>query len=85
MNCPESGRCSLRDRLHATASLAVWETLYCDSGFHRCVRYRMSLSHALVPVDLMPDGFTRLGLPVRAAAAGGAAGAEGGRATLRPA
>ena len=38
----------------------MWQTLFCDSGFHRCVRYRMSMSNALVPIDLMPDGVTRL-------------------------
>jgi hypothetical protein len=38
----------------------VWQTLFCNSSFHRCVRYRMSMSNALVPIDLLPDGVTRL-------------------------
>jgi hypothetical protein len=60
MSCPESGRCGLYRRLRASSTLAVWQTLFCNSGFHRCVRYRMSMSNALVPVDLLPDGLTRL-------------------------
>lgn len=60
MSCPETGRCSLHQRLRASSALAVWQTLFCDSNFHRCVRYRMSMSHALVPVDLLPDGVTHL-------------------------
>lgn len=66
MACPESARCGLHLRLRASASLAVWETLFCNSGFNRCVRYRMSMSHALVPVDLLPDGLTKLPTSARA-------------------
>lgn len=43
----------------------MWQTLFCNSGFHRCVRYRMSMSNALVPVDLLPDGLTRLPAALR--------------------
>jgi hypothetical protein len=43
----------------------VWQTLFCNSGVHRCVRYRMSMSSALVPVDLLPDGLTRLPTALR--------------------
>jgi len=60
MSCPETGRCGLYHQLRTSSSLAVWETLFCKSGFNRCVRYRMSMSHALVPVDLMPDGVSHL-------------------------
>lgn len=60
MSCPETGRCGLYHRLRTSSSLAVWQTLFCNSGFHRCVRYRMSMSNALVPIDLLPDGVTRL-------------------------
>jgi hypothetical protein len=67
MSCPETGRCGLYARLRASSSLAVWQTLFCNSGFHRCVRYRMSMSNALVPIDLLPDGLTRLPATLRGA------------------
>jgi hypothetical protein len=60
MSCPLSTRCTLHAQLRASSALAVWQTLFCESGFNRCARYRMSMSRALVPVDLLPDGITHL-------------------------
>jgi hypothetical protein len=39
-------------------ALTPWRNLYCDSGFERCVRYRLATIRSPVPADLLPDGRT---------------------------
>lgn len=60
MSCPHAKRCSLHDQLGTKSALTVWQTLFCDSGFDRCVRYRLTLAGAAVAPDLLPDGRSRL-------------------------
>jgi hypothetical protein len=60
MRCPNATRCGLHDQLRQRSALAVWQTLFCESGFERCVRYRLTSAGARVPDDLLPDGRTRL-------------------------
>ena len=72
MSCPQSRRCALYEQLGAKTALSVWQTLFCDSGFDRCVRYRLGLSGLTVPEDLLPDGRSHLPAPTaRAPAAKG--------------
>jgi hypothetical protein len=58
MSCPRRDRCALHQRLDARSPLTVWQILFCDSGFDRCVRYRLTTAGAPVPPDLLPDGRT---------------------------
>ena len=60
MPCPQSKRCSLYAQLGARSALTVWQTLFCESGFDRCIRYRLTAMGAAVPPDLLPDGRTHL-------------------------
>ncbi len=60
MSCPQAKRCSLHAELGTRSALTVWQTLFCQSGFDRCVRYRLSTAGALVPADLLPDGRSHL-------------------------
>jgi hypothetical protein len=60
MSCPHRERCALHEQLGARSTLTVWQILFCDSGFDRCVRYRLGISGRAVPAELMPDGRTRL-------------------------
>jgi hypothetical protein len=60
MSCPQAKRCTLHDQLGTRSSLTVWQTLFCDSGFDRCVRYRLGAVGAAVPADLLPDGRSHL-------------------------
>jgi hypothetical protein len=60
MACPRSTRCALFSQLKTSHALTVWQTLFCDSGFDRCVRYRLTAVGAFVPPDLLPDGRTHL-------------------------
>jgi len=63
MACPRASTCPLHTKLQASRALTVWQTLFCDSGFDRCVRYRLSVSGRTVPPDLLPDGVTFLRPP----------------------
>lgn len=58
MACPHKKPCPLHAQLGGRATLTVWQTLYCESGFDRCARYRLSFLGLGVPPDLMPDGRT---------------------------
>ena len=60
MPCPQSKRCSLYAQLGARSALTVWQTLFCESGFDRCIRYRLTAIGAAVPADLLPDGRTHM-------------------------
>lgn len=60
MACPHTPRCALFSQLKTSHALSVWQTLFCDSGYDRCVRYRLSAVGAVVPPDLLPDGRTHL-------------------------
>ena len=60
MACPHAKRCTLHDQLGTRSALTVWQTLFCESGFDRCVRYRLTLAGAFVPPDLLPDGRNHL-------------------------
>jgi len=66
MACPHSTRCALFSQLKTSHALTVWQTLFCDSGFDRCVRYRLTAVGALVPADLLPDGRSHLPNKVKA-------------------
>ena len=50
MACPHAKRCTLHDQLGTRSALTVWQTLFCESGFDRCVRYRLTLAGAFVPL-----------------------------------
>jgi hypothetical protein len=67
MACPHSTRCALHSQLRTSQALSVWQTLFCDSGFDRCVRYRLTAVGAAVPPDLLPDGRTHLPSRLKAA------------------
>jgi hypothetical protein len=54
-----AGLAALVRRLHR-GPVEVWQTLFCDSGFDRCVRYRLTAVGGVVPADLLPDGRTHL-------------------------
>jgi hypothetical protein len=60
MPCPHSKRCTLYTQLGTRSALSVWQTLFCESGFDRCVRYRLTTAGAHVPPDLLPDGRSHL-------------------------
>ena len=60
MPCPHAKRCTLHDELGTRSALTVWQTLFCDSGFDRCARYRLVAVRSAVPDDLLPDGRSRL-------------------------
>ena len=60
MACPHSKRCTLYSQLGTRSALTVWQTLFCESGFDRCVRYRLTTAGAFVPADLLPDGRSHL-------------------------
>jgi hypothetical protein len=60
MRCPTGTSCSLHERLGQKSALAVWQTLFCDSGFERCVRHRLASAGVPVPADLLPDGRSHL-------------------------
>jgi hypothetical protein len=60
MACPHAKRCTLHDQLGTKSALTVWQTLFCDSGFDRCVRYRLTALGAFVPPGLLPDGRSHL-------------------------
>jgi len=66
MACPRSTRCALFSQLKTSQALTVWQTLFCDSGFDRCVRYRLTAVGAFVPADLLPDGRNHLPRKARA-------------------
>lgn len=61
MSCPDVPRCALFTQLSTRSALAVWQTLFCESGYQRCVRFRLGAAGAAVPVDLLPDGRTHIG------------------------
>jgi len=67
MACPHSTRCALHSQLTTSHALTVWQTLFCDSGFDRCVRYRLTAVGAMVPPGLLPDGRTHLPPRLKAA------------------
>jgi hypothetical protein len=60
MACPHQRRCTLHEQLGTRSALTVWQILFCESGFHRCVRYRLATAGEPVPADLLPDGRTHL-------------------------
>jgi hypothetical protein len=60
MACPHQNRCALHEQLGTRSALTVWQILFCDSGFDRCVRYRLTMAGAPVPAGLLPDGRTSL-------------------------
>jgi hypothetical protein len=60
MACPHTKRCTLYDQLGTKSALTVWQTLFCESGFDRCARYRLVAVRAFVPPDLLPDGRSHL-------------------------
>jgi hypothetical protein len=60
MACPHTKRCTLHDQLGTRSALSVWQTLFCDSGFDRCARYRLVAVRAPVPDDMLPDGRSHL-------------------------
>ncbi|GAB3974120.1 hypothetical protein GCM10027615_38920 [Plantactinospora veratri] len=68
MGCPHSERCPLFPLLNA--SLRSWRDYYCDTadGWQECARYRLSLTGAVVPIILLPNGVNAQHL--KAAAAG---------------
>ena len=68
MACPHIKRCTLHDQLGTRAALTVWQTLFCDSGFDRCARYRRVAVRAFVPEGLLPDGRSHLPPSMRSAA-----------------
>jgi hypothetical protein len=60
MACPHAKRCTLHDQLGTRSALTVWQTLFCESGFDRCARYRLTAIGAFVPADILPDGRSHL-------------------------
>ncbi|GIG88094.1 hypothetical protein [Plantactinospora endophytica] len=56
MTCPHAGQCPLFPLLKA--SLRSWREYYCDTGdgWRDCARYRLSLTGAVVPIVLLPNG-----------------------------
>lgn len=56
MGCPHAERCPLFPLLRA--SLRSWRDYYCDSGdgWRGCARYELSLTGAVVPITLLPNG-----------------------------
>ena len=58
MACPQQHRCTLHQQMDGPGALTPWRNLYCDSGFERCVRYRLATIRSPVPADLLPDGRT---------------------------
>jgi hypothetical protein len=56
MGCPHTERCPLFPLLRA--SLRSWRDYYCDSadGWRGCARYELSLTGAVVPIVLLPNG-----------------------------
>ena len=60
MGCPNQKSCQLCVTLGGSPGLAVWKTLFCDSGYARCIRFRLASAGALIPPDMLPDGRTHL-------------------------
>ncbi|MDG4788002.1 hypothetical protein O7626_19005 [Micromonospora sp. WMMD1102] len=56
MGCPHAERCPLFPLLRA--SLRSWREYYCDTGdgWRDCARYTLSLTGAVVPITLLPNG-----------------------------
>lgn len=67
MGCPHAERCPLFPLLNA--SLRSWREYYCDTGagWRECARYQLSLTGAVVPIILLPNGATAQHLKTRSA------------------
>ena len=62
MQHAERGRCShvesceLFPRFSLRASLAIWQSHYCDGAFEDCERYKRSVRGEAVSPGLLPNG-----------------------------
>ncbi len=54
--CPHVATCLLRQAIGMQAALGVWQSFYCDGGFHRCERFKLATSGLDVPARLLPNG-----------------------------
>jgi len=54
--CPHVERCLLRQAIGMQAALSVWQSFYCDGGYHRCERFKLVTSGLEVPARLLPNG-----------------------------
>lgn len=54
--CSHTGTCELFPMISVNSALRVWRTFYCESKWHECARYKLSLAGKSVPPNLLPNG-----------------------------
>ncbi len=54
--CPYTASCGLARSIPMREALQVWEGFYCEGAFRRCERYKLRVSGAAVPTELLPNG-----------------------------
>lgn len=54
--CSHTSNCELFPMISVNSSLKVWRTFYCESKWHECARFKLSLAGKSVPPNLLPNG-----------------------------
>lgn len=54
--CPNMPTCELFPHLTKGGFMRVWQVNYCESGFAKCERYKLSMAGRSVPTLLLPNG-----------------------------
>lgn len=55
-SCPHLATCELFPKFQKRASLAVWQTFYCEGNYEGCARFKLSLQSLPVSPNLLPNG-----------------------------
>ena len=56
MPCSHTTNCELYVQFAADPSIEVWRNHFCNSNYKKCARYNLSLTGAIVPLNLLPNG-----------------------------
>ncbi len=56
VSCPRYSNCNLPTGLAMEAALRIWQSLYCEAAWERCVRRQRLDTGEAVPCNMLPDG-----------------------------
>ncbi|MEE8481998.1 MAG: hypothetical protein V3S12_01465 [Acidiferrobacterales bacterium] len=54
--CSHTSNCELFPMISVNSALKVWRTFYCETKWHECARFKLSLEGKSVPPNLLPNG-----------------------------
>lgn len=54
--CSHTSSCELFPMISVNSALKVWRTFYCETKWHQCARFKLSLAGKSVPPNLLPNG-----------------------------